>query len=49
MANPCYERSPKRKSLAKARALFYKRLEEVKGNKSTIHVVYGKIQISFFV
>ena len=43
------ESSPKRKPLAKAHALFYKGLEEMKGDKSKIHVVYGKIQISFFV
>ena len=43
------ELSPERKPLAKAHALFYKGLEEVKGNKSKIHVVYGQIQISFFV
>ena len=29
--------------------MFYKFLEEVKGDKSKIHVVYGKIQRSFFV
>ena len=43
------ELSPKRKPLAKARALFYKGLEEVKGGKSKIQFVHGKIQISFFV
>ena len=43
------ELSPRRKPLAKAHALFYKGLEEVKGDKSKIHVVYDKIQISFFV
>ena len=43
------ELSPKRKPSAKAHALFYKGLEEVKGDKSKIHIVYGKIQISFFV
>ena len=43
------ELSPERKPLAKAHALFYEGLEEVKGNKSKIHVVCGKIQIRFFV
>ena len=43
------EMSPKRKPLAKAHALFYKGLKEVGGDESKIHVVYGKIQISFFV
>ena len=43
------ESSPKRKPLAKAHALFFKGLEEVNGDKSKIHVVYGKIQISFLV
>ena len=43
------EVSPKRKPLAKAHALFYKGLKEVTGDESKIHVVYGKIQISFFV
>ena len=37
------------KPLAKAHALFYEGLEEVKnGDKSKIHVVYGKIEFSFF-
>ena len=43
------ELRPKRKPLAKAHALCYKGLEEVKGDKSKIHVVYGKIEISFSV
>ena len=43
------ELSPKRKPLAKAHALFYKGLEEMKGDKSKIHVVYGKTQSNFFV
>ena len=43
------ELSTQRKPYAKAHALFKKGLEEVKGDKSKIHVVYGKIQISFFV
>ena len=46
------EMSPKRKPLAKAHALFAlfdKGLKEVGGNKSKINVVYGKIQMSFFV
>ena len=43
------EQSPKRKPLAEAHALFHQGLEEVKGDKSKIHVVYGTIQISFFV
>ena len=43
------EMSPKRKPLARAHALFYKGLKEVKGSESKIHVVYGKIQISFIV
>ena len=29
--------------------MFYKALKEVNGDESKIHVVYGKIQISFFV
>ena len=42
--------SPKRKSLAKAHALFYKGFKTVDGDESTISAVYGKnIQISFFV
>ena len=44
-----FELSPKRKPLAKAHALFYRGLKEVKGDESKIHVVYGKLQISFFV
>ena len=44
-----FELSPKRKQLAKANALFHKFLKEVKGDESKIHVVYGKLQISFFV
>ena len=43
------ELSPKRKPWAKAHALFHKGLKEVKGDESKIHVVYGKIHISFFV
>ena len=43
------EMSPKRKPLAKAHALFYKGLKEVKGDESKTHVVNGKIQMSFFV
>ena len=43
------ELRPKRKPSAKAHALFFEGLEEVKGTKSKIHVVYCKIQISFFV
>ena len=43
------ELSPKRKPLTKAHASFYKGLEEVERDKSKIHVLYGKIQISFFV
>ena len=43
------ELSPKRKPLAKAHALFCKGLKEMKGDESKIHVVYGKIQMSFFV
>ena len=43
------ELSPKRKPLAKAHAMFNKGLEEVTGDRSKIHVVYGKIQTSFFV
>ena len=40
---------PKRKCLAKAHALFYKGLKKVGGDESKIHVVYGKIQVCFFV
>ena len=43
------ELSPKRKPLSKAHALFYTGLKTVKGDESRIHVVYGKIQISFFI
>ena len=43
------EMSPKRKPLTKAHALFYKGFKTVDGDESTISVVYGKIQISFFV
>ena len=39
------ELSPKMKPLAKAHTLFHKGLEEVKGDKSKIYVVYGTIQI----
>ena len=42
------EMSPKRKPLAKAYALFFQGLKVVKGDESKIHVVHGKIQISFF-
>ena len=38
-----------KKPLAKAHALFYKGLKAVGGNESKINVVYGIIQISFFV
>ena len=41
--------SSKRKPLAKAHASFYKGLKEVGRNESQINVVYGIIQISFFV
>ena len=37
------------KPLAGAHALIYKALKEVGGDESKIHVVYGKIQMSFFV
>ena len=40
---------PKKKPLAEAHALFYKGLNAVKGDESQITVVYGKLQISFFV
>ena len=43
------EMSPKRKSLAKAHALFDRGLKAVGGNESKMNVVHGKIQISFFV
>ena len=43
------EMSPNTKPLARAHALFYKGLKEVGGDESKTHVVYGKIQISFFV
>ena len=43
------EMSPKRKPLAKAHALFCKGLKVVKGDESKIHVVCGKIQISFLI
>ena len=43
------EKSPRRKPLAKAHALFYKGLKEVGGDESKTYVVYSKIQISFFV
>ena len=43
------EMSLKRKSLARAHALFYKGLKAVKGDESKIHIVHGKIQISFFI
>ena len=43
------ESSPNWKSLSKTHVLFFQGLEEVKRDKSKIHVVYGKIQISFFV
>ena len=43
------ELSSKRKPLANSHALFCKGLEEMKGDESKIHVVYGKFQISFFV
>ena len=43
------EMSQMRKPLAKAHALFYEVLKEVGGDESKIHVVYGIIQISFFV
>ena len=41
--------SPTRKPLAKAHALFHTGFREVGGDESKIHVVYRKIQISFFV
>ena len=41
--------TPKRKPLAKARALFCKGLKEVGRDESKIHVVNGKTQTSFFV
>ena len=43
------EISLKRRFLARAHALFFKGLKEVGGNKSKIHVVCGKIQITLFV
>ena len=43
------ERSPKKKPLAKAHALFYKGDKAVSGDESKINVVYGKIQTGFFV
>ena len=43
------EMSPHKTPLAKAHALFYKGLKAVGGYRSMINVVYGKIQMSFFV
>ena len=41
--------SPKRKPLARGHVLVCKGLKAVKGDESKIHVVYGKIQTSFFI
>ena len=38
-----------KEALGRAHALFYKSLRELGGNESKMKVVYGKIEISFFV
>ena len=43
------EVSPQKKPLTKAHALFFKGLKDVKDDESKNTVVYGKLQMSFFV
>ena len=46
---PRMEASPQQKPLKRAHAVFFKALTAVKGNGKRINVVYGKLQINFFV
>ena len=43
------ESSPQQKNLKRAHAMFFKALTTAKGHEKRINVVYGKLQISFFV